>query len=441
MRPAFLFIVAIALLALGGCASTAPLDRELDAIAADPAHRLASLSVLAIRDGRVAYQHQAGDRFIGPAPRPANAATLYRIASISKLVTAIGVMRLVEEGRLALDEDVSTYLGWRLRNPNFPDAKITMRMLLTHTSSLRDDAFYFWTASVALRDVLVPGGSKYGKGVMWSRDHEPGGYFSYCNLNSGVIATVMERVTGERFDRLMNRLVLDPLGIRGGFNPAEFSDETLANVATLYCKCADRDGNETWNPLGPWNAQVDDYSTRRPEVRADPTFVPGTNGTVFGPQGNLRVSVGDLAKVMLMFINGGEYEGRRLLKPETVDAMLTIQWRYDPAAPNGDSGEEKRERLFNAWGLGAQIFLGERGPNAGDRLVETVDFDAAGHLGDAYGMTGAFVFDRERRSGMIFMIGGTAFDPRTYPGEHSALYRHEELILDALFRGAIEATR
>jgi len=153
------------------------------------------------------------------------------------------------------------------------------------------------------------------------------------------------------------------------------------------------------------------------------------------------VSVGDLAKVMLMFINGGEYEGRRLLKPETVDAMLTIQWRYDPAAPNGDSGEEKRDRLFNAWGLGAQIFLGERGPNAGDRLVETVDFDAAGHLGDAYGMTGAFVFDRERRSGMIFMIGGTAFDPRTYPGEHSALYRHEELILDALFRGAIEATR
>ena len=440
-RPVLHFIFAVATIALGGCASTASLDRELDAIAADPAHRLASLSVLAIRDGRVAYEHQVGERFLGEPAKPADSRTLYRIASISKLVTATGVMRLVEQGKLALDEDVSTYLGWRLRNPSFPEAKITLRMLLTHTSSLRDDAFYFWPAPVALRDVLTPGGSKYGNGVMWSREHAPGAYFSYCNLGSGVIATVMERVTGERFDRLMKRLVLDPLGVRGGFNPADFSDETLADVATLYCKCTDRDGNETWNPAGPWNAQVDDYSRRRPEVRADETFVPGTNGTVFGPQGNLRISVADLARVMLMLINGGEYEGRRLLEPETVDAMLTIQWRYDPAAPNGDSGEEKRDRLFNAWGLGAHIFLGERGPNAGDRLVETEDFDAAGLLGDAYGMTGAFAFDRERRTGMIFMIGGTAFDPKTYPGEHSALYRHEELILDALFRGAIEATR
>jgi len=429
---------------LSGCATTPSLDDELATIASDPQHRLASLSVLAVRDGRVVYERQFGERFIASATdaaKPADAKTMYRIASVSKLVTAIGVMRLVEERKLALDEDVSTYLGWRLRNPHFPEAKITLRMLLTHTSSLRDGAFYFWPAKIAIKDVLVPGGAQYGEGLMWAHDHAPGGYFTYCNLNSGVIATIMERVTGERFDRLMKGLVLGPLGMRGGFNPADFTGEELANVATLYCKCTERDNVEKWDPSGAWNPQVDDYSMRRPEVRANDEFVPGTNGTVFGPQGNLRVSAADLAKVLLMLVNGGEYEGRRLLASATVDQMLTIQWRYDPASPNGDHSDGKRQRLYNAWGLGVQIFLGETGPFAGDKVVMTNDFDAAGHLGDAYGLTSALLFDRDRRAGMIFFIGGTAFDPATWPGEHSALYRHEELILDALYRGAIETTQ
>jgi CubicO group peptidase (beta-lactamase class C family) len=61
-----------------------------------------------------------------------------RVASISKLVVAIGVMRLVEQGKLDLDRDVNDYLGWRVRNPAFPDAPITLRALLSHQSGLRD---------------------------------------------------------------------------------------------------------------------------------------------------------------------------------------------------------------------------------------------------------------------------------------------------------------
>jgi CubicO group peptidase (beta-lactamase class C family) len=61
-----------------------------------------------------------------------------RVASITKLVVALGVMRMVEAGALDLDRDASDYLGWRLRNPGFPDAKVTLRMLLSHTAGVRD---------------------------------------------------------------------------------------------------------------------------------------------------------------------------------------------------------------------------------------------------------------------------------------------------------------
>lgn len=421
---------------------TGSVDAELSAIALDPAYRLASLGALAIHNRRVVYLAHFGDRFIDNANsannKAANEETLYRVASISKLVVALGVMRLVEDGKLSLDADVSGYLGYRLRNPHFPDAPITLRMLLAHTSSLRDDAFYFWPSKDALKDVLLPGGALYANGVMWAANAPPGAYFSYANLGSGVIATVMERAAGERFDHLMKRLILDPMGLHGGFNPPEFSATDLANTATLYCKCVEVDGKEAWNPSGPWMAQVDDYSVRPPAVRADASYVPGTNGTVFGPQGNLRISVGDLAKIMLLLMNGGEHEGKRLLKPASIAAMLSPQWRYDEPLANGDSTYGDQRRLFNAWGLGVQVFLDEGSASSGDRLVQGGGFPAVGHLGDAYGLTGAFVMDPVRGDGMIFVASGTGFEPRTYPGEYSALRRHEERILTTLHKLAVQ---
>jgi N-acetyl-anhydromuramyl-L-alanine amidase AmpD len=417
------------------------LDAELSAIAFDPQHRLASLAVLAIRNGQVVYRSQFGDRFIDNA-RPANnkaatEETLYRVASISKLVVTLGLMRLAEDGKVSLDADVSDYLGYRLRNPHFPDAPITLRMLLSHTSSLRDDAFYFWPAKHALKDVLLPGETLHGKGEMWAANAAPGAYFSYANLNWGVIATVMERATNERFDRLMKRLILDPMGLRGGFNPAEFGAAELANAATLYCKCTEVGGKDVWNPSGPWMPQVDDYSTQAPVARTDATYEIGSNGTVFGPQGNLRISVADLGKVMRMLMNKGEHEGKQLLKTETVDAIFAPQWRYDGRGVNGDNSYGNQTGMFSAWGLGAQIFLDIGGAGYGDRLVEGGGFSGVGHLGDAYGLTGAFVFDPVARNGMIFLAGGTAFDPETYRGKYSALRRHEELVLTALYKRAI----
>ncbi len=419
------------------------LDHELAAIVNNTEHPLASLSVLAIRNGNVVYHRQFGSRYIDPTDpaknKPADAATLYRIASISKLVTTLGVLKLVEQGKLKLDTDVSDYLGYRLRNPHFPDQPITLRMLLTHTSSLRDEAGYYWEArlGVNLKDVLLPGGSQYGEGQMWAKNAAPGAYFQYANLPWGVVGTIMERASGERFDRLMARLIFAPMGLRGGFHPADFSAADLAHTATLYRKRIDTDGKEIWNPAGPWVPQVDDYSKEAPVPRANPDYVPGSNGTLFGPQGNARLSAADLGKLMLMLMNEGMLEGKRILKKETVATMLAMQWRHDGTGANGSNSFGSRQDFFNAWGLGNQQFQDRSGAGTGDRLVAGGGFKAVGHLGDAWGLTSAFVFDRRKKNGLIYLIGGPGFDPESNKGQYSALYRHEEQILTALYKRAI----
>jgi CubicO group peptidase (beta-lactamase class C family) len=411
----------------------AGLDAELSAIADHQACQLASLSVLAIRRGKVVYQQQFGQRFLGAlgiAPRPANERTLYRIASISKMMTTLAALRLVEDGKLALDTDISDYLGYILRNPHHPNREVTLRSLLTHTSSLRDDAGYSWPCDISLKSVLVPGGKYYGSGNMWARTAPPGDFFTYSNLGWGLIGTMMERVTGERFDLLMKRLLLDPMGMHGGYNPSEFSSDDLANVATLYRKRTT--DTEIWNAAGPWIPQVDDYAVRTP-ARPDgiDSYVIGTNATPFSPTGGLRASAADLGKVMLMLMNDGIHEGKRILKSASLQRMFTRQWTYDGNGGNGDS----ERGLYNRWGMGNQQFPDR--PGTGMQVVEHGGFSGVGHLGEAYGLMSAFMFDPVTRNGMIMLVGGVSSDPEAYKGAYSSMPRFEEQILTALHARAI----
>jgi len=399
------------------------LDRELEILVKDPERPIASLSVVAIRDGRVVYERQFGFRHIDKAD-PTKGSTLYRVASITKLVTALGVMRLVEQGKLDLDEDIGKYLGYRLRNPHFPDTPLTLRSLLSHTSSLRDDAGYVFGPGHDMRRFLESGGK------LWSPKAPPGAYFAYCNLASGVIGTVMERVTGERFDRLMRRLVIAPLGMSGGFNVGELPAERVGDIATLYRKATAGD-EQVWNPKGPWIAQSDDYAAKAPANRAPPNYVIGSNGALMSPQGGLYASATDLARVMRMLMNRGTIDGKRFLDPRTVDAMFVRQWKW-----NGTNGESWNETM-QAWGLGNQQWVDASAPGKGDRLVEGGGFTPVGHTGDAYGLHGGFFMDRDKREGIVFLAGGTGFDPETEPGQYSGKHRYEERIVDAIYRRAL----
>lgn len=426
-------LVGAVLLSGLGHAAASQLDAELAAIVNDPQRPLSGLSVLAIRDGKVAYQQQFGYRRLATTPQgsaaPVTPATMFRIASISKMMTTFGLMKLVEEGKLALDEDVSRYLGFTLRNPHYPQHAITLRHLLSHTSTLRDDAGYFWGADTRLRDVLLADGKRYGKGEMWAAQGAPGQYFTYCNLNWGVIGTIMERASGERFDRLMKRLLLTPMGLHGGYNPAEFTPQEVDDTATLYRRRT-RD-TEVWDSKGPWIAQVDDFSVTPPQAPPGlEQYEIGSNATLFSPTGGLRISAADMGKIMLMLINKGRHEGRQILQPTSLATMFREQWRY-----NGSNGDTLNG-LYHSWGLGTQRFADVRGAMGG--MPRDGRFHAVGHLGEAYGLVSTFAVDLQARQGIVSLIGGFASDPDADPGQYSAHTRAEERILDALRKRVLQ---
>jgi CubicO group peptidase (beta-lactamase class C family) len=314
-----------------------------------------------------------------------------RVASVSKLVVALGVMRLVEQGRLDLDEDVSARLGWALRNPSFPDTAITLRMLLSHRSSVTDGI-----------DYLVPVGeqlsAKLADGKAFDADHAPGTFFRYANLNFPIIASVMERATGERFDRLIHRLVLAPLGLDACFNWTMCSDAALARAVVLY----DDDGA----------ILRDDLRGRQPVCPAVPAadgscdlarYRPGDNGALFSPQGGLRISARNLAVVGQLLLNDGRHRGQPFLTADSITAMTRPAWRFDGANGETDRG------FYCAYGLATQSLpVATTGCNddlfGGGRVM-------VGHAGDAYRVRSGLWVDQGRKVGIAFFAANNGTDP------------------------------
>ncbi|MGH8030518.1 MAG: serine hydrolase domain-containing protein, partial [Arenimonas sp.] len=289
-----------------------------------------------------------------------------RIASVSKLVVAIGVLRLVEAGILDLDADVATGLGWPLRNPAFPDRPISLAMLLSHTAGLRDGIDYALPLDVTLRSALADPKA-------WDAAHAPGEYFAYANLNFPVVASVLERATGERFDRLMQRLVLAPLHLDACFNWPTCSDAAVARAVVL---------------TGPDGAALrDDLHGARPTcavvAAADGAcdlarWRAGENGALFSPHGGLRISVRDLARIGRMLLRDGELDGVRILALASMAQLFTPRWNY--AGANGDT----QRGFFCRYGLAAQTLATSRDGCADDPAGDGVA--RVGHAGEAYGL-------------------------------------------------------
>ena len=145
--------------------------------------------------------------------------TCFRIASITKWVTAIGLMTLYDQGKLDLDKDISKYLGFKVRNPAYPNVPITARMLLSHTSSLSAKATNYH-----------PDWSRIGKNgynPIFDKKVKPGTKYVYADYNGALFGCLIEAITGESVQDYMDRVVFRPLGLTAAYSPKSLSRSVL----------------------------------------------------------------------------------------------------------------------------------------------------------------------------------------------------------------------
>ena len=368
----------------------------------------AAVAVHFDRDGQIETRVIAGlaDRQSG---RPLGPDDPVRVASVSKLIVALGVLRLVEAGRLDLDRDVSDYLGWRLRHPAYPDEIVTLAELLGHRAGLTDDIDYALPLGADLEAALQ-------NPAAWDKARQPGGDFVYANLNYPVVAAAIEGATGERFDQAMSRLVFRPLGLDACFNWPTCSDAAVGRAVVLYGADGSilRDDLRGVRPACPVVPSADggcDLTTYR----------LARHGAGFSPQGGLRISANGLARIGVMLLRRGD----GFLRPGSL-ARLEAMAPVHPTTGEGTDG------FFCEYGAAMHSIGGpaSRRPGCRDDLFGD-GRRRLGHSGDAYGLRSGLWFDLEGGDGIAYFVTQV---PEGQKGTRSAYSAAEEQLVDAALR-------
>ncbi len=326
-----------------------------------------------------------------------------RIASISKLIMALAALRLMDEGKLDLERDVSDYLGWRLRSPHHPETVVTLLHLLSHRAGLSDAAGYIIPLGESLE-------AKLAEPAAWRDTGPPGeAAFEYANLGSPLVATALEAASGERYDALLERLVFAPLGITACVNWTRCDEATKARAVTLYRhtgEVARDDPADLECPIPVAEGQactLDDY-------------VPGTNASVFSPQGGVRIGMVDLAKI-----------GQAMLRAEetgflTEKALLI--WIY--AMINTVNSETRGEAAAGFCGYGLAAYIRHNSSPCRDDLFADGQ-ERIGHGGEAYGLRSGLWFDMNGGTGFAYFT--TEVPPPTGVVETSASDPREQALI------------
>ncbi|MCM1260383.1 MAG: beta-lactamase family protein [Prevotella sp.] len=307
--------------------------------------------------------------------KPTDIHTIYRIASVSKVIVATCIMMLYDEGLVDIYEDISKYLGYHVRNPYFPNDSITLRMLMTQTSSICDgeDQIYGYdgvngpTFFVDLEQLLTNPGYAYYTSKTYLQE-KPGTKYCYSNFGCGILACIIEKVTGMYFTDFVRQRLFIPMGLDASFRIEDI--EHKERIASLY-----EYENNTWVLI---------RDTKRFEEVCFPKYPLGNNFR--GPAGGLLISPLDLSKIMRMLMNEGTFEGKRYLKQTTVQLMKQIHWHTNQ--PIG---------LYQQKGL-QLLILDDYGP----RLY--------GHTGSAYGLRSFMFFNANY--GYICMCNGARYTYR-----------------------------
>jgi CubicO group peptidase (beta-lactamase class C family) len=342
------FVVSVFTLSFGQAEKA---EQDLQAIMKQL--HVVGLSVAVVKRGEIIYTHSFGLKDI-ESNTPLTDQNIFRIASISKSFSATSIMQLAEAKKLSLDDDFSKLVGFKIRNPKYPNTIITLKMVLSHTSSINDSQGYFNL------DVINP-----DKNADWAKcynDYEPGKGYQYCNLNYNMVGTVIEKISGERFDQYVKHYILDPLKLYGGYCVDSLDNNQFA---TLYA----------YDSVSQkFVASLSAYAPRREEIK---NYVMGYTTPIFSPTGGMKISATDLAKYMTMHMNGGKFKGVKIISKKSSAVMQT---------PISD--EE---------GYGLAI------SNLNDLIPGKV---MTGHTGSAYGLYSAMFFQRKEKFGIVVITNG-----------------------------------
>lgn len=263
-----------------------------------------------ISDGELTWKGSYGMKTYKTEDK-VNDSTLFMIASTSKPVTALALMKLYDEGKVNLDEDINVYLPFIIRNPNHPDDKITCRMLLSHVGSIRDN----WEmlemgytieqggdSPMCLEDFiknyLLEGGKFYDKKKNFL-SQAPGMQARYSNVGYNLIAYVVEKIANRPFNEFMAEEVFKPLKMNNTYwFLSEIPHQNLATPHNMPHQETEFKGTQVLKHFG----------------------YPGY------ASGQLRSTVSDYAQILKLMVNDGRVDGIPLVSSATMKEFLKIQY-------------------------------------------------------------------------------------------------------------------
>lgn len=323
-------------------------------------------SVSAFEKDRIVYTHSYGvARYNGLVKNGekwsytgtksfADEDTKYRVASISKLVTTVLAMQLVDKGKLSLEDDIAQIINPALQNPYYPETSTTLEMLMSHTSGIVDGGGWEYAVS----HVPFPSLDKVIRHGIFSGDF-PGDKYCYSNIGIGLVSGAIEQASGKRFYDQARDALFEPMGIDAAYITDYINDR--GKIAEL--RQAD--------PLS-WGKMAPIYSAN----------IPLGQMYLLG-HGELYISAADLSRIAIILSGDGTYDGKRYLTQESIDS-IHCERVHDP--------ETNTTR-----GLAVQI--------TSDILDGVTLY---GHQGNAYGAVSCVFYDPEKACGVVFLSNGAS---------------------------------
>lgn len=262
-------------------------------------NQIPSLSASVIKNNQIVWQKHYGNSVV--ANSQPDSTSIYSIASVSKTILVTAVMQLVDEGLIEIDADINNYLPIEISNPNFPENRITVRMLLTHTSGLAwpvDDyevpGFYDYYPSDSapllnewIPEYVLPNGNHYVNAV-W-KNSIPGERELYSNIGTGILGYLVELVSGTDFNSYCKQHIFTPL--------------EMQNTSYAY---ADLDMNRVVKKYGKNYLPIEPYRQ------------------LHFPAQSLKTTIEDYSHFLIAYMNGGVYKSTRILQESSIHQMLQL---------------------------------------------------------------------------------------------------------------------